>query len=57
MIVADNYGSAVTEHPIPHLRSGFPDLDIREDLRLVGIALASDINFPAIIRSKSIFNK
>lgn len=57
MIVADNYGSAVTEHPIPHLRSGFPDLDIREDLRLVGIALASDINFPTIIRSKSIFNK
>ncbi len=57
LIVADNYGSAVTEHPIPHLRSGMPDLDIREDLRLVGIALASDINFPTIIRSKSIFNK
>ena len=57
LIVADNYGSAVTEHPIPHLRSGMPDLEIREDLRLVGIALASDINFPTIIRSKSIFNK
>ena len=57
LIVADNYGSAVTEHPIPHLRSGMPDLDVREDLRLVGIALASDINFPTIIRSKSIFNK
>ena len=57
LIVADNYGSAVTEHPIPHLRSGMPDLEVREDLRLVGIALACDINFPTIIRSKSIFNK
>lgn len=57
MIVADNYGSAVTEHPIPPHVCGMADLEIREDLRLVGIALASDINFPAIIRSKSIFNK
>lgn len=57
MIVADNYGSAVTEHAIPPHVCGMADLEIREDLRLVGIALASDINFPTIIRSKSIFNK
>lgn len=59
LIVADNHGSAVTEHAIPPRGwpSGVTNLQAMEDLRMMGIAFVSDVNFPTIIRSKSIFNK
>ena len=61
LIVSDSMGEAVTEHPIPsshRWRNMINNhMDARNDMTEVMKAAYSSVNFPQVIRSKSIFNK